>query len=227
MSDQSEAPIQSSGQETPDNGQPKYITQEELARLLQDTENKAFQRAQSLYDKGQGRVQAELKRVNDSIEQMRKHGVDVPPEKVKAMQDEAVRTALIEAPPEEPKIAPQSKAQMDAAPDPVTAEAWRMMKEAGIVLEEGDPEMDKLDQEHGPYKFLQSVEAAVTEKQRRLISQTKSPEARLPGITGGSAGASVEAITNQLAELQRNPTANIQKIRELSAQLKKALPTSQ
>ena len=227
MSDQSEAPIQSPGQETPDNGQPKYITQEELTRLLQDTENKAFQRAQSLYDKGQGRVQAELKRVNDSIEQMRKHGVDVPPEKVKAMQDEAVRTALIEAPPEEPKIAPQSKTSADAAPDPVTAEAWRMMKEAGVVLDESDPEMGKLDQEHGPYKFLQSVEAAIADKQRRLLSQTKSPEARLPGITGGSPGASVEAITNQLAELQRNPTANIQKIRELSAQLKKALPTSQ
>lgn len=226
MSDQSEAPIQSPGQETPDNGQPKYITQDELSRLLQETENKAFQRAQSLYDKGQGKVQAELKRVNDSIEQMRKHGIDVPPEKVKAMQDEAVRTALTEAPPEEHKIAPQSKVSADAAPDPVTAEAWRMMKEAGVVLDESDPEMSKLDQEHGPYKFLQSVEAAIADKQRRLLSQTKSPEARLPGITGGSPGASVEAITNQLAELQRNPTANIQKIRELSAQLKKVLPTS-
>lgn len=211
------------------NGQPDVLTRSEVERMVKEAEDKAFQRAQSLFDKGQGKVSKELKELQVTLDNLKAHGVEVPPEKVRAMQDEAIRKAFVQdepAPPANGKTpTPAQPGQAAANSDPVTAEAWAMMQKAGVVIEDSDPEAATLDQS-SPYAFLKSIDAAIIAKQQRLLAQGKPAEVRLPGQSGGSPGASVASLQAQLQELQRNPTQNMQKIREVSAQLRKALTTS-
>ncbi len=65
-------------------------------------------------------------------------------------------------PPAEPKPGNQN-----VAADPITAEAWRLMQAAGIIINDDDPEAEKLDQSSG-YAFLRSIEAAIETKRQRI-----------------------------------------------------------
>jgi hypothetical protein len=55
----------------------------------------------------------------------------------------------------------------------ITQEALSMMREAGVFVGEFDPEAKNVDFS-SPYKFLKSMEAAITAKQSRVGSQART-----------------------------------------------------
>lgn len=61
--------------------------------------------------------------------------------------------------------------------DQVTAQAWRMMMEAGVDIFEDDPEIDLVKSDGTEDEFLQSIQQAIAKKAARLAWQDgKKPD---------------------------------------------------
>lgn len=195
----------------PDTAQPKYITLEDAQRLAADAakqaEEAAFRRAQGYFDKGQSRVRERLDGLTEHLKLMTSAGVQVTPEQERIMRQRALEDAFQPdpAPAASPGAQPGPK-PVTTPPDPVTADAWGMMQKAGVYLEDGDPETDSLDQSHGPYAFLRSVEKAIDAKRQRTgqvspetpqnVVQPQVP-ARSPTNVGGT-GVSTDPILSNM-----------------------------
>lgn len=156
--------------------QPKYLTMEEAQHLAQEAEERAFRRAQGLYDKRsegiEKRVQTALEGLGNTLTALKANGLEITPEveaRLRAGELERALTAPSASPPStEPGPAQDPGQEPDEEPgDPITAEAWTMMREAGVTIEPGDPEAKTLDNSSG-YRFLKSVEAAIEAKRARL-----------------------------------------------------------
>jgi len=72
-----------------------------------------------------------------------------------------------------------SQGKGDAVPDTIndetTAAAWRKMQDAGITIDERDPEAKLLDTST-PAKFLDSVDKAIQAKQAKSIYEINDPD---------------------------------------------------
>jgi hypothetical protein len=129
----------------------------------------------------------------------------------------------------------------------ITQDALNMMREAGVYVGELDPEAKTIDFS-SPYKFLKSMEAAITAKQSRVGSQPGQPGGQvsqvgrstnqpgrstsqvaptLPTSLGasGSPTWSAESLITRLVELQKDPGKNMAEIMKIGAQLDDMLGT--
>jgi hypothetical protein len=121
--------------------------------------------------------------------------------------------------------------QQEQPPDPVTAEGWRMMKEAGVEIDDADPEFSTIVNTT-PYAWLKSIESAIEAKRQRLSGyQAPPPPAatvptRTPTNAGGLGGQTLgaEALTVRLQELQKHPSRNMAEIIRLTEELDKFIP---
>jgi hypothetical protein len=78
------------------------------------------------------------------------------------------------------------------------------MQAAGIIINDGDPEAEKLDQSSG-YAFLRSIETAIETKRQRIASTSMQAPGRTPtgaGATGAHQANPIQDITDP-AELFR------------------------
>lgn len=170
--------------------QPQYITLDEAKSMFQEAENKAFQRAQSLMDKADSRISRKVQERLSSIQQMldtlKAQGIDVPPDKAQALKNDAIEKAYTDTAPDDPQVSEQAPAQEPeqegGAVDPVTAIAWKMMKEAGVWIDESNPMLDRGSE----MAFLNSVDAAIKAKQGTGAS---TPDANLPQAPRTPTGA--------------------------------------
>lgn len=184
--------------------QPKYVTLEEAQRLANEAAEAAFRRSQGLYEKGrqgfEARVQAELANFEKVLDLQKKAGMAFTPEQETALRQQAINQAFIggeqNPPAESPEQPPaQDGGEDDADLDPVTAEAWRMMEDAGIIIEDDDPEAGTLDQS-SPYAFLRSIDKAIEAKRQRTGGQQEpASQARTP-TNIGSAGSHPNPVAN-------------------------------
>jgi hypothetical protein len=129
----------------------------------------------------------------------------------------------------------------------ITQDALNMMREAGVFVDEFDPEAKTIDFS-SPYKFLQSMEKAIQSKQARIASQPGQPGRQvsqvgrstnqparstsqvaptLPTSLGASGGPtwSAESLTARLIELQKDPGKNMAEIVKIGKQLDEMLGT--
>jgi hypothetical protein len=177
-------------------GQQVVLSRSELDALLKQTEDRAFSRAQGLYEKGRSnfeqKVQAELATLKQSIDLAKASGVTITPEQEHAMKTQAIARAYETLPQanqpgqaaQPPAVEPDS-----GGVDPVTAQAWALMEQAGIIINEEDPEAKLLDLT-GEAAFLASVQPAIQAKARRLAGiEPGAPPARTPTNIGGGGGA--------------------------------------
>ncbi len=177
--------------------QPEVLTltkdefENRLSAVKKEAEDAAFKRAQSLIEKTNTtvlkKVQADLKNLQQSLELQRKAGIEISPQQEEALKTQVISKAFTEGDPlPEPEPPPQpaqpAPGQVPGQPprpgaepelDPITAEAQRMMQEAGTTIDAGDPELALLNHS-SPYQYLRSIEAAIAAKRQRL-SSSKTP----------------------------------------------------
>lgn len=186
--------------------QPNYVTIEQAQQMVADAIQKAESKAQSLVAKSgnrlQAKVQESLKSLEATLKLQAEQGIEITPAQQEAMRNRVVMEALSEAEEETPAAQagqagePQPQNVQAGQIDPITQAAWDLMQERGVVIEPGDPELEMLDQST-PYKFLLSVEKAITTKETRLQSssneepKTVPPQARIAGVGAGGSGASL------------------------------------
>jgi len=187
--------------------QPQYVTLDEAQRIATDAAEEAFRRAQSLYSKGQAgfekKVQADLRNLEKALELQKKAGVTVTPEQENHMRQQVINQAFMDGDqptqPAAPGAQPAQAGEGAEDIDPVTADAWRLMDEAGVTIEDDDPEVALLNQ-GSPYVFLKSIEAAIAAKRQRL-GNTPQPQAQPPRTptnagSGGSVGKQPADLKN-------------------------------
>jgi hypothetical protein len=189
--------------------QQEYLTRAEVANLLKEQEDRFVSRTQGLLDSMgssvQKRVQTGLQSLQKVIEDQKAAGIEITPQQEEALKQRTVMNVLSEEPeepePSEPPTTSPGEAQpgeQKEAPDPITQSAWDMMKDRGVEILDEDPEIEILDTST-PYKFLLSVDKAITAKETRLQNEpppeeteekTGSPHGRIPGAgAGGSTGS--------------------------------------
>ncbi len=164
----------------------------------------------SMFQHTDARVQ---QAVEAKVAQLKQLGITPTPEQTQALtqkvqqdlgQQPAAPTPSLPTPPTPAPTAPSPTGQAPApqsgeAVDPVTAEAYAIMKQHGLegeaVISENDPEFALIDQKtQSPYAFLKSVEQAAVAKAVRL---QRDPAARSPTLAaGGGAGNPIANITD-------------------------------
>lgn len=170
-------------------------------------------RFQSLTDKGQARIMAQLDRLKNA-------GISATPEQVeKLIREEEKTKAPVNSP-----ATPAKQTQGETANDPVLEDAYRILKAAGIdpnsvnMEDANDPDIGLIDSKtNSPYQFLRSVEAYAKARSERPSRQ--SNPARTPGFTGAPNGAGVDSITSELEALMKDPIRNMTRIKELRRKL--------
>lgn len=71
----------------------------------------------------------------------------------------------------------QDQSNQGAAPDPISGEAYTMMQEKGIYIEESDPEYRTIKSNGSIREFLGSVEKAIDAKSARVSHKQAVPDA--------------------------------------------------
>lgn len=185
--------------------QPEYVTVDQARRMTEEAVQQAVSKAQSLVDKSgnrlQEKIQAKLKDLESTLKVQAAAGIKITPEQEQALRQQVMVDALAEV--EEPAAQAgqtretQTQDAQAGQIDPISQAAWELMQERGVEILENDPEAKMLDFST-PYKFLLSVEKAVSTKEQRLQSSSgeepnKSvpPQARIPGAGSGGPGNSL------------------------------------
>lgn len=187
---------------------PQYVTMEQLAAA----EERIVRASQSLVDKSSARVQDRIKAVEATIQTLKGMGVTLTEAQAEALKNrEAMAVLTGTAGSDAPAPIPTGQAGNGngaapgvAAPNDVEQEAWNMMAQSGLYLEDGDPELGQIVTNGTPYSYLRSIEKALESKRARLGNVTVSaapPPAgsRTPTtVSGGAAGATnpIATITN-------------------------------
>lgn len=145
---------------------------------------------QGLYDHANARVDQEA--VNAKIQELQAAGIQVTPDQARKLVEQQSQpisqgTQPRVEPVGQPNVPTTPSAELETA-DPVVASAVNLMKEAGVNIEDDDPELAIVDQKtEDPYKFLKSVETAIAAKKGRL----QKANVGLPGAVvqqGGGGG---------------------------------------
>jgi hypothetical protein len=113
----------------------------------------------------------------------------------------------------------------DSDPDEaIEAEAFDMMSEAGVYIDNIDPEASSIDYST-PYKYLKSVERAIQLKIERTQPELPNRLTYTTPTNLGSYGATVSAeyLTNRLMELQKHPSKNFNEIMKITKELDRML----
>lgn len=184
--------------------QPKFVTEdilnqklEELSRKVQSSRDSAL----STFDK---RIKQRVEQVEKDIEAWRKAGVNITPEQEQQRRLEAMQQAMLDnsdadSPSGQREPASSQQPQEDIVRE-VNAWAAQKVQQAGITLEQSDPEIVLLDQS-SPEAFKQSFTQALYQKRVRT-GETQGPpaQARIPSMAQGSTKPPTKAEQKFLEE---------------------------
>jgi len=201
---------QGAGEQQAEQGN-KYLTAEEAQRLFDDLFNR---RAQSLSAKTENRVRKVIEAAQAKgftmTEQQAEAALSVMDNERQQPQTQPQGAQPTNPPPQARTNAPAQATAQAQGPEtrdvhPVIATATNMMAQAGVSIEQDDPESELIDkQTTDPVVFLSSIKAAIEAKQQRL-SMAGDP-ARIPSLSGsGRPGNPVTQIKdpNELWKLAR------------------------
>jgi hypothetical protein len=211
MGDQSRAAFASQPAGQPE-GEADQLAQN-LTPDLAGLEDKIFRRLQGYYEAERQRMTSQIEQLQSDLQTVRQ---PLPAE----------TNALPAAPP------PEQQPEGSTPPDPVTAEAWRLMDQSGIDIDDNDPEYSMLDQSSST-AFLSSVRNAINAKRQRttglpqqmqqLASQAPTKTPTSAGMNGGKPTNTAEGLAARIADLSKNPSQNWREIDRLSTELRKYL----
>jgi len=216
MSDKTNAdPTQVAGQPPAEGDQQQFLTRAEYLagqeQLLADLKKSNSGLVGSMGEMVGKRVSTDVvSTIRTDLKQLEKHfelqkaaGVEVTPEQQATMRNAVLLDGIQQEPekiePTEGQTPGQAPAQApEQAQDPITQAAWSMMEERKVEILDEDPEAKTLDTS-SPYKFLLSLDKAITAKETRLQKEpppeeeqtTGSPQGRIPGAGAGGATGSL------------------------------------
>lgn len=217
MSDKTKAdPTQAAGQPPAEGDQKQFLTRAEYLagqeQLLADLKKSNTGLVGSMGEMVGKRVSTDVvSTIRTDLKQLEKHfemqkaaGVEVTPEQQATMRNAVLLDGIQQEPEESEPTEGQTPGQAPAqapeqAPDPITQAAWSMMEERKVEILDEDPEAKILDTS-SPYRFLLSLDKAITAKETRLQEEpppedpnqtTGSPQGRIPGAGAGGATGSL------------------------------------
>lgn len=176
--------------------QPQNLTLEQVTGLVAEAEEKAFRRAQGLFDRRFKKVQETQTQLENTLKLMRENGVEVSPDVANIIQQKAFQAALTE-----PEPAPVTASQPAQAPgtddqlDPVTEMALGFEKRYGVEVAEDDPEARLIKTDGTPDEYIETYLQAIVAKRQRLQQTTNQPTAGLrtpTNLVGAGAPAAPE-----------------------------------
>ena len=95
-----------------------------------------------------------------------------------------------QAPAPEPSKKPAKVPKGEQEVDPVTADGWRIMDDAGVQIEKNDPEAALLAEARTPREYFLAVETAIETKRQRTSTEPKEEEGATPPRTPTNLGGS-------------------------------------
>ena len=208
-----------------DNRQPDVFTRSEFEaeweRRSKELEKNILSQSQSYADKGTHKVRAKLAEVEATVKRTQAAGVELSPEQIEKMRQDAITEAYADESDLSPagaqvaQVSAQdpAKPQPQEALDPVNQIALQMQQKAGVMLYDNDPEVVAIKAAEDEVAFLEAVRQGIAAKQQRM---SRSPEARIPGLVNGrSTGGNLMA--QYQAELKQIPRGNVDAVAKLKA----------
>jgi hypothetical protein len=202
--------------------QQQYLTQKDFDLQVDGIIEQVVRRTQGLIDsqtsKINNRIQDGLNNLQQVIEIQRNSGMQITPEQEQALQQRVISEAYKGDPPnppgpsETPGQQPPTGSPAGPDVDPVTAEAIAMMQEAGVIINNDDPEAEGLRTAKTPRQYFKAVEEGIRAKQARTSAGNTQPVSpgdpgdapRMPTNVGGSGGS---------ANLERQYREEVTKVR--------------
>lgn len=190
-------------------GQPQ-VTEEDGDRPVTKAEMDAAllvnrREAQSLVDKAQAntqrRVSEALANVDRTAELAKKAGTPIPDAQLKSMKDLARDQVLNE--PDRPAAGQQgvqqANQQLPPGADVVAAEVQAKQVQAGMFLEQNDPELQTVIVDRGLSIYFKSIDDALAAKAARVTSNPNQPAA--PGAIGRTVVRGSPPNPNRIANI--------------------------
>lgn len=182
------------------NNTPPVLTMDDIQKVVQTEVTKAFQTAQSMQSKMEDRIKKEMQARIDALTSA---GIQVT-ETQKQQLEQQTRKQIVEVETSQASpIAPSQGVQPandEGTLDPISQEAHRMMKEAGVELYTDDPEAAMVVHDQGIYRFLETTAAAIGAKKTRQ-SQNNNPLSRMPAGSGPQKPGNLIANVNDIDTL--------------------------
>ena len=171
------------------------ITEEVVRRVVGEALQDFSRTQQSQRDRMEARIKAE---VEDRISLLRNSGVEVTDALSRSIQQNVAQKVISDSQQEGSKPAPAPTPGMGSTetPDPFAhafsvADDW--MKEAGVTIEENDPEAKSLDFT-SPAKFLRTFQAAIEAKRQRADAAVQQRASANTAGVGGGGGTSPDLM---------------------------------
>lgn len=224
MNDQSTQQTAAQSPVTPSNsGGQGMVSLEQVAKLVSDTVSQALEgynrSQQSQRDKMEARINERIKSYSEVVKQT--SGADITPEQEQVLARRARRE--VEA---EEKSNSQNQVSQTAAQPEQVSDADRetiraieeIFSEAGIIVEENDPEYADIAAATTPLKLIRATEKAVKDKSARLKASggvSDNAAGRMPVASSTSSPSNLEAEYKEKAKkLQGNVNAIFQLTQE-------------
>lgn len=181
------------------NGQ-GYVTREELEQFqegLKGTLSNWYKGMQSQSDRNFANVQKSITEFNQGVAALKASGVELTDAQIEGARNKLVVDTLAkgeEPPPQQQQQAPMEEGEGDpylaAYQNTVTAAAERLMKTAGVEIEDDDPEVSIIEKKaNGTVEdYLDAIGEAIEAKRKRIAAGP--PVGQMPSLTRGGAPAS-------------------------------------
>jgi hypothetical protein len=181
------------------------LTKDQVLGWIDEASKKTLSQAQSLVDKADSRLTKKMKEELAPIDEVLANS-NLSPEQKSIVREKVI--SLSEKTETSGQQAPgQGPAETgEKGVDPVTALGLELQQKAGVIIEEGDPELSMVKVKGTPGEYIESLQQAIAAKQVRVgTSEGAStegaqepgeggedkaggdPAARMPGLgTGGT-----------------------------------------
>lgn len=156
----------------------QYLTKEAAESLIKDLTAKQFQAIQSMQAKQGERIKKEF---DQRLAALQAAGLQVTPEQAQVIQQQTRQQFEQLESANEPAAQP---GQQQPDLDPINSAAIQMMDNAGVRIEDNDPELSLIDRTTDkPGIYLASVYEAIAKKKERMSRPGGSP-ASIPTVAG-------------------------------------------
>lgn len=205
---------QTSEQEVP---APSYLTKEEAEQLFQKKVDEALSRQVGLYTQGTEKLRQRLAALEDNLQMQRDSGITIDEATADRMRNKIITKTLTEKDEEQSQARSadaQPNSRTDAIdPQRVNGMAAAILQNMGVTFEEGSPEIKMIKMNGSPFEYLESITLAASAWKKRT-SEKPNPEARIPGLVGGTGQAKQDwqaEYRKEITEAQKDPISGVEK----------------
>jgi len=194
------SPQQPSGGAGKSDGQPQYVTREDLKAFQDEVLNEAVKKAQSISDKSASVSQKAYQEVKAEIERLKSIGVTLTPVQEQELRDQKLTDAMNREAQAGGEPATQhidkGQPQMVEPPTWLKRDVDTLIQQAGFELlpqelREAGLSIELMNE--NPRQFYETYREALSQKQARLAQSGQISRGAVPGMTGSGQAVGLEA----------------------------------